>query len=88
MDACRSLLRGTPQKDRRETYDAETGRQEGRNRSRVSWPETLGAMRAWLEPYVKLWRYCRAFSEKPPPLELSVLLERVFSGRGLYLYAR
>jgi hypothetical protein len=29
-----------------------------------------------------------AFSDKPPPLELKALLEQVFSGRGLYLYAR
>ena len=45
-------------------------------------------MRAWLEPYVKLWRYWSAFSEKPPPLELIMLLEWVFSGHGLYLLAR
>jgi hypothetical protein len=35
-----------------------------------------------------LWRYWRAFSDLPPPKELGVLLERVFSGRGLYLYVR
>ena len=29
-----------------------------------------------------------AFSDKPPPLEPKALLEQVFSGRGLYLYAR
>jgi hypothetical protein len=45
-------------------------------------------MRGWLEPWVMLWRYWRAFSDKPPPLELKALLEQVFSGRGLYLYAR
>jgi hypothetical protein len=33
-------------------------------------------------------RYWRAFSGMPPPLELEALLERVFSGKGLYLYAR
>jgi hypothetical protein len=31
-------------------------------------------------------RYWRAFCGKPPPPELEALLERVFSGRGLYLY--
>jgi hypothetical protein len=33
-----------------------------------------------------LWRYWRAYSEKPPPKELRALLDRVFLGRGLYLY--
>jgi hypothetical protein len=28
------------------------------------------------------------FSETPPPPQLKALLERVFSGRGLYLYVR
>jgi len=32
-------------------------------------------------------RYWRAFSEKPPPPRLKALLEGVFSGRGLCLYA-
>jgi len=35
-----------------------------------------------------LWRYWRAYSDRPPPKELQKLLEWVFSGRGLYLYAR
>lgn len=54
----------------------------------MSWPEALRTVRVWLEPWVMLRRYCRAFSNLPPPPELRVLLERVFSGRGLYLYAR
>ena len=33
-----------------------------------------------------LWRYWRAFSDKPPPPGLKALLDRVFSGEGLYLY--
>jgi hypothetical protein len=37
---------------------------------------------------VMLMRYWRAFSDLPPPKELRTLLEWVFSGRGLYLYAR
>jgi hypothetical protein len=45
-------------------------------------------IRRWLEPYVTLWRYYwKAYSEKPPSEELRVLLELLFSGRGLYLYA-
>jgi hypothetical protein len=62
-------------------------RREGeKRRLPVSWPEALRAVRAWLEPYVMLWRYWRAFSGMPPPPELKALLERVFSDRGLYLY--
>jgi len=43
-------------------------------------------VRGWLEPYIMLSRYWRAFSKMPPPPQLRALLERVFSGRGLYLY--
>lgn len=35
-----------------------------------------------------LWRYWKAFSDLPPPVELRALLEWVFSGRGLHLYVR
>jgi hypothetical protein len=35
-----------------------------------------------------VWRYWRAFTDKDPPEELRALLERVFSGEGLYLYVR
>jgi hypothetical protein len=52
----------------------------------VSWLEVLRAVRGWLEPYVMLMRYWRVFSEMPPPPQLKALLERVFSGTGLYLY--
>jgi hypothetical protein len=54
----------------------------------VSWPEALRAVRAWLEPWIMLRRYWRAFSGKPPPSGLKALLERVFAGEGIYLYAR
>ena len=54
----------------------------------LSWPQALRVVRGWLEPYVMLMRYWRAYSEKPPPKELEALLERVFSGRGLYLYVQ
>jgi hypothetical protein len=33
-----------------------------------------------------LRRYWRAFSGMPPPKELRALLDRVYMGRGLYLY--
>jgi len=54
----------------------------------VSWPQALRAVRGWLEPYVMLNRYWRAFSGMDPPQELGALLDWVFSGRGLHLYAR
>lgn len=38
-------------------------------------------MRGWLEPWVMLWRQWKAHSDLPPPKEVRVLLERVFSGR-------
>ena len=53
-----------------------------------SWPLALRRVRAWLEPYVMLMRYWRAFSDLSPPPELEALLEWVFSGQGLCLYAR
>jgi hypothetical protein len=52
-----------------------------------SWPVALRKVRSWLEPYVLLVRYWRAFSDLPPPEELRKLLERLFCGEGLYLYA-
>jgi hypothetical protein len=54
----------------------------------LSWPEALRKMRGRLEPWVTLQRYWRAFSDLPPPKELQKLLNWVFPGRGLYLYAR
>ncbi len=56
-------------------------------RPRVSWPEALRAVRAWLEPWVMLWRYWRGWSALPPPLELARLLEWVWQGRGINLYS-
>jgi hypothetical protein len=49
---------------------------------------SLESGKGWLEPWVMLMRYWKAFSDLPPPKELRALLEWVFSGRGLYLYAR
>jgi DDE superfamily endonuclease len=85
--ACRLLRRRRQPSNQREIY-APNGQEKKRSRPRVSWPEALRAMRAWLEAWVRLWRYWRAFSDKPPPRELRVLLERLFSGEGLYLYVR
>ena len=73
-----------------ETRTPEGGkRSDARNKPPdLSWPVALRRVRAWLEPYIMLIRYWRAFSDLPPPEELKALLEWVFSGKGLYLYAR
>ena len=36
-----------------------------KRRASASWPGALRAVRAWLEPWVMLWRYWKAFSEMP-----------------------
>lgn len=45
-------------------------RGRGKRRMPRRWPEALRAVRGWLEPYVMLRRYCRAFSDLTPPKEL------------------
>jgi hypothetical protein len=52
----------------------------------VTWPVALRAVRAWLEPWLMLGRYWRAWSGLPPPRELQRLLDWVGQGHGLYLY--
>jgi hypothetical protein len=37
---------------------------------------------------VLLWRYWRAFTHRPPPAALRVLLEQLFAGQGLDLYVQ
>jgi hypothetical protein len=62
---------------------------EGKGKRRASpesWPQALTIVRGWLEPYVMLRKYWRAFSGMPPPPKLRRLLERVYCGEGLYLY--
>jgi hypothetical protein len=51
------------------------------------WPVALPAVRAWLEPWLMLWRYWRAWSEQPPPPPLGALLEWLWRGRGINLNA-
>lgn len=63
-------------------------KKEARERTRLSWPKALRQARGCLESYIMVWRYWRAYSDLPPPKELGELLERVFSGRGLYPYVR
>lgn len=71
------------------TETVERGKKEAGEKKRAlltTWPKALRQVRGRLEPWVMLWRYWRAYSDLPPPKELGELLERVFSGRGLYLY--
>ncbi len=69
------------------TSQAERGKRSDKNRRLpVCWPETLRKVRAWLEPYVMLRRYWKAYSDKDPPEGLRKLLECLFRGEGLYLY--
>lgn len=55
-------------------------------RLQVSWPRALRAVRAWLEPWIMLRRYWRAWSEQPPPGPLQGLFEAVAHGQPLFLY--
>jgi hypothetical protein len=57
------------------------------SRHLLCWPEALRKVRTWLEPYVMLMRYWKAYSEKPPPKELRRQFEWVFLCKGLYRYA-
>ena len=70
----------------RSTPSSELRERGERRTPAVSWPQALRAVRGWLEPYVMLNRYWRAYSGMPPPSALRRLLERVFCGVGLYLY--
>jgi hypothetical protein len=52
----------------------------------VTWPRALRKVRSWLQPYVMLLRYWRAYTDLPLPEQLEALLDRLFSAEGLYLY--
>lgn len=51
-----------------------------------TWSAALRGVRAWLEPFVWVWRSWRAFSSASPPRALRALLNAVGSGRPLRLY--
>lgn len=55
-------------------------------RPQVSWPIALRAVRGWLEPWIMLRRFWRAWSEQPPPPLLQCLLDQLERGQGLFLY--
>jgi len=56
------------------------------DRPLLSWPCVLREVRAWLEPWVMLQCYWRAWSTQPPPLLLQQLLEALCLGVPLFLY--
>ena len=58
----------------------------GKGRPEVSWPAALRRVRAWLEPWLMLGRYWRAWSQLPPPPELQALLTWVQRGFPIYLF--
>ena len=51
-----------------------------------SWPVALRQVRGWLDPWVMLWRFWRAWSKAPPPPQLQALLDAVHRGHSLDLY--
>src|SRR6266700_4055146 len=55
--------------------------------SHLTWPLVLRQVRAWLDPYIMLNRYWRAFSPLPPPLPLQRLLDRLWRGNGIDFYS-
>ena len=56
------------------------------HRPKIAWPLALRAVRAWLEPWIMLWRYWRGWSVEPPPPPLQALLDWLAQGRPIALY--
>src|SRR5438046_10505732 len=61
--------------------------EEQRARPHMCWPVALRAVRGWLEPWIMLRRYWRAWSEQPLPPLLQRLLDQLGRGQGLFLYS-
>ncbi len=57
-------------------------------RLRLSWPEAVRAVRAWLEPWTLLRRWWQAGSDLPPPPAVRALLAWLWEGHPLDCYAR
>src|SRR5215216_4608740 len=52
----------------------------------LSWPVALREVHSWLDPWVMLWRFWRAWSKAPPPPQLRALLDAVGEGHPLNVY--
>ena len=48
-----------------------------------SWPVAVREVQRWLDPWVMLWRFWRAWSNAPPPPALQALLYAVGNGQPL-----
>ena len=65
------------------------GEKDGHNeqeRPPLSRPVALRQMWSWLDPWIMLWHFCRAWSNAPPPPQLRTLLDAVGGGHSLDLY--
>jgi hypothetical protein len=51
----------------------------------VTTKAALRAVRAWLEPWITLWRYWPAWSTKPPSRPLQRFLDQLDCGHGIHL---
>ena len=70
----------------REAGRGENQRGAGSGAALLCWPVALRAVRAWLEPWIMLWRYWRGWSSAPPPPALQRLLDWLWQGHGIDLY--
>jgi len=64
------------------------GREESEKERRppLSWRLALRQVQSWLDPWVMLWRFWRAWSKAPPPPQLRALLDAVGGGHTLNVY--
>jgi hypothetical protein len=62
------------------------GESEKEHRPPLSWPLALRQVQSWLNPWVMLWRFWRAWSKAPPPPQLQALLDAVGGGHSLNVY--
>jgi len=68
--------------------EADGGKRKAKREPPLSWPQALRKIRSWMQPYVMLLRYWRAYTDLPPPEELRALLSRLFAAEGLQLYVQ
>src|SRR5215208_127080 len=62
------------------------GESEKERRPPLSWPLALRQVQSWLNPWVMLWRFWRAWSKAPPPPQLQALLDAEGGGHSLNVY--
>jgi hypothetical protein len=59
---------------------------EEAERPQVCWPEARRSVLGWLEPWILLRRWLRAWSKAPPPPPLQRLFDWLGQGNSLFLY--